>query len=107
MIAEFLGSPGGLAVKAALVAAFLDFLTGVWRAYQDERLAFDQVAAFVRKHLAGRVLPLTILVVAGYWSGDLALNVAAAGALTAYYTETIASVWSAIRVPGSSRIPID
>lgn len=105
--AEFLGTPGGIAVQAALVAAFLDFFVGVWRAYQDEQLALDAIGAFIRKHLLGRVFPLTLLVVAGYLTGAVQLNAAAAAALTVYYGETIASVWASISLPGSSRIPTD
>jgi hypothetical protein len=105
VIAEFLASPAGLAVKAALAAAFLDFVTGVWRAWRDDRLALDQLAAFVRKHLAGRVLPLTILAVAAYVSDDAALIASTIAGLGAYAIETTASVYAALGVPGSSRIP--
>ena len=104
---EFLASPAGLAMKAALVAAFLDFVTGLWRAYQDDVLAMDAIGAFIRKHLMGRVLPLSILAWVAYLSQDAALIAAAAAGLTAYGVETTASVYSALRVPGSARIPID
>lgn len=107
MIADFLASPAGIAVKLALLAAFVDFATGTWRAWQDGVFALDQLAAFIRKHLGGRVLPLTVLALAGYASGDVAINTAAAAALTAYGAETLGSVYAALRVPGSSRIPID
>lgn len=107
MIAEFLASPAGLAVKGALIAAFLDLGTGLWRAYQDKTLALDQVAAFLRKHVLGRVFPLTLLVIASYASGDLAATTAAAAGLTLYAAETMASVYAALRIPGSSKVPTD
>lgn len=107
MIADFLASPAGIAVQAALVAAFLDFATGVWRAYQDQIFALDAIGAFIRKHLLGRVFPLTLLAIAGWATGSVGINTAAAAALTAYYAETIGSVYAALKVPGSSRIPID
>lgn len=104
---EFLASPAGLAMKGALIAAFLDFVTGVWRAYQDDVLALDAIGAFIRKHLLGRVLPLSIMAWVAWSTGDMAMTLAAAAALTTYGVETIASVYSALRVPGSARIPID
>jgi hypothetical protein len=104
---EFLASPAGLAMKAALAAAFLDFATGVWRAYQDQRLALDAIGAMIRKHLLGRVLPLSLLAWVAYVTKDPAMLAAAAAALTLYGTETTASIYAALKVPGSSRVPID
>lgn len=99
MLEDFLNSPAGLAVKAALIAAFLDFAFGAFAALRDGVFALDSVAAFVRKHLLGRVLPVGVLAVMGYLSGDVAMNAAAAAALTAYAVETMASIYASIRVP--------
>src|SRR5687767_5527906 len=46
-ITEFLNSTGGLAVKGALVAAFLDFAFGIFAAVKDGTFAIDAVAAFL------------------------------------------------------------
>lgn len=104
---EFLDAPIGLVCKLALMAAFVDFATGVWRAYQDGIFALDAMGAFIRKHLGGRVLPLSVIAFLGWASGDLTLQAGAAAGLVVYYGETIGSVWSALKVPGSARIPID
>lgn len=98
MLAEFLASPAGLALKAALVAAFLDFAFGSFAALRDGVFALDSLAAFVRKHLLGRVLPVGLLAVMGYLTADLAMNMAAAAALTAYAVETMASIYASISV---------
>lgn len=98
MLVDFLASPAGLALKAALVAAFLDFAFGTYAALRDGVFALDSVAAFVRKHLLGRVLPVGTLAIAGYLTGDLAMNAAAAAALTAYAVETMASIYGSIAV---------
>lgn len=96
MITEFLESAAGLALKGALVAAFLDFAFGVFAALRDGSFALDAVAAFVRKHLLGRVFPVGTLAIMGYISGDLAMNAAAAAALTAYAVETMGSIYGSL-----------
>jgi hypothetical protein len=103
-MAEFLASTAGLAVKGALVAAFLDFAFGVFAAFRDGTFAVDAVAAFLRKHLLGRVLPISLLVGAGYLSGDMAMQLAGAAALTAYTTETLGSIYGSIRPPAASEV---
>lgn len=90
--AAFLAAPAGLALKGALVAAFLDFITGAFAALRDGTFALDALAAFLRKHILGRVAPLAALLAGGYIAGDDLLLVFAIGGLTAYAAETIASV---------------
>lgn len=99
---EFLASTSGLAVKAALIAAFLDFAFGVFAALRDGTFAIDALAAFLRKHLVGRVLPVSVLAVAGYYTGDQIMIAAAAASLTAYSAETLGSIYGSIRPPAPS-----
>jgi len=105
-IQDFLASPAGLAIKGALAAAFLDFAFGVFGALRDGTFAIDAVAAFVRKHLLGRVLPVSILATVGYLSGDQVMIAAAAAALTAYAAETLASIYQSIKPSGDGTDPI-
>ena len=108
MLVDFLASPAGLAVKGALVAAFLDFAFGVFAALRDGTFALDAVAAFVRKHLLGRVFPVSVLAIAGYLTGDLAMNAAAAAALTAYAVETMGSIYGSLASKDSpTDIPVE
>jgi hypothetical protein len=109
-IADFLASPPGLAVKAALVAAFADFAIGTLAALRDGVFALDSVAAFVRKHLLGRVFPVGLLAVLGYVTNDQVMIAAAGVALTAYAAETLGSIYGSIKVPDkdpASAIPTD
>ena len=99
-----INSPAGLAIKGALIAAFLDFAFGVFAASRDGTFALDALAAFVRKHLLGRVFPLSVLALVGYYSGDAAMIGAAGIALTAYAAETMASIYGSIRPPAQSEI---
>lgn len=102
MLSDFIGSTAGLAVKGALIAAFLDFAFGIFAAVKDGTFAIDAVAAFVRKHLAGRVFPLSLLALMAYLSGDPFMTAAAAGGLTAYAAETLGSIYGSIRPPAAS-----
>lgn len=102
-IADLLSSPAGLAIKGALIAAFLDFAFGVFAAVKDGTFAIDAVAAFVRKHLLGRVLPVSILALVGYISQDSLMIGAAAAALAAYTAETLGSIYGSIRPPAATQ----
>jgi hypothetical protein len=97
--AAFLNSPAGIAVKAALAAAFLDFATGSFAALRDGTFTLDALAAFVRKHVLGRVAPITAVLAAGYASGDQVLIAAAIAMLTAYAAETVSSVLGNLNPP--------
>lgn len=101
---HFLNDPIGIAVKGALVAAFLDFAFGVFAALRDGTFAIDALAAFVRKHLLGRVFPVGTLAVTAYLTGDAFMAAAAIAALTAYALETLGSIYGSIRPPAQSEI---
>lgn len=88
----FLSAPAGLALKAMLLWAFLDFATGSFAAVRDGSFALDVLAAFLRKHLVGRVMPIAVLLVAAHYTGDLALAAGAIAAAGAYTFETASSV---------------
>jgi len=110
MLTEFLQSTQGYALQAALVAAFLDFAFGVFAALRDGTFALDAVAAFVRKHLLGRVFPIGLLAGMSYLTGDAVMAAAAIAALTAYAAETLASIYGSIRVPDKNpetAIPVE
>jgi len=101
MLELFLNSDAGHALDALLLVAFLDFVTGTYAALADGTFALDAIAAFLRKHILGRVAPLATLLVVGYFGGQ-AGQVFLAGAIAgsaAYVAETAASVWGNIRPP--------
>jgi len=100
----FIDSTSGLAIKGALAAAFLDFAFGVFAALRDGTFAIDALAAFLRKHLVGRVLPVSLLAVVGYYTGDAVMIAAGAAALTAYAAETLGSIYGSIRPPAASEV---
>ena len=101
-IEQFLSSTAGLAVKGALIAAFLDLAFGVFAAVKDGTFAIDAIAAFLRKHIMGRVAPLTTLAVAAHYSGDPVMLATAAGGLTLYAAETLGSIYGSLNPPAPS-----
>lgn len=103
---EFLNSEAGLAVQGLLVVAFADFVTGTFAALRDGTFAIDAIAAWVRKHIAGRVAPIGTLLVLGYFGGQ-AGQVFLAGALVAgaaYVTETAGSILGNLNPPPASEV---
>lgn len=102
MFASFLADPAGIALKGLLLAAFLDFVFGVYAAARDGTFAIDSVAAFVRKHLLGRVAPIGTLLVIAYITHDAVMTTAAAASGAAYVAETLGSVYGSIRPPAAS-----
>ena len=104
-LSAFLADPAGLAVKGALVAAFLDFAFGVFAAFRDGSFALDSLAAFVRKHLLGRVLPVSLLAIVAYVTRDAAMAAAAILSLSAYTVETLASIYGSIKPPAEGESP--
>lgn len=102
MLNDFLADPLGLAVQGAVVAAFLDLAFGVFAAFRDGTFALDSLAAFIRKHLLGRVLPSATLAVTAYLTGNQLMAAASIGALSAYGAETLASIFYSIKPPSPS-----
>ena len=101
-ISGFLASPEGLALKAALALTAVDFLFGVYAALKDGTFALDVVAAFLRKHLVGRVFPIGTLLLIGYYSHSPEMSAAGLAAGAAYLAETAASVYGSINPPPPS-----
>lgn len=105
-LAQFLGSDAGTALKGLLIVAFLDFATGSFAALRDGTFALDALAAFVRKHILGRVAPIGTLLVVGYFGGTNG-QIFLAGAIasgTAYIAETAASVLGNLNPPRESDV---
>lgn len=103
----FLHSPAGAALLTMVGVAFADFATGVFAALRDGTFALDALAAFLRKHIWGRVAPIGFLLTVGYFGGEgvgqlfLAAAIAAA---TAYAAETAASVLGNLNPPKESDV---
>lgn len=98
----FIASPAGTALLAMVVVAFADFVTGVFAALRDGTFSVDAIAAFLRKHIWGRVAPIGTLLVLGYFGGDTVGQLFMASAVaagTAYAAETAASILGNLNPP--------
>jgi hypothetical protein len=103
----FLDSPAGIALIAMVGAAFADFLTGSFAALRDDTFTVDALAAFLRKHIWGRVAPIGTLLALGYFGGDGIGNLFMASAIaaaTAYAAETAASILGNLNPPKSADV---
>lgn len=103
----FIDSPAGTALLAMVAVAFADFITGTFAAFRDGTFALDSIAAFLRKHIAGRVGPIGVLLVLGYFGGDTVgqlFMAAALAAATAYAAETAASILGNLNPPKASDV---
>lgn len=102
----FLNSGAGLALQGLLVAAFGDFATGTLAALRDGTFSADALAAWVRKHIAGRVAPIGVLLYLSFYGGPAGVVFAAgaAAAAASYVTETVASVWGNLAPPKAADI---
>jgi hypothetical protein len=108
-LATFLDSEAGLALKGLLIVSFLDFATGTFAALRDGTFALDAIAAFVRKHILGRVAPIGLLLTVGYFGGAAgqAFLAAAIAASAAYVAESAASVLGNLNPPRESDVKAD
>lgn len=107
-LTTFIQSPAGTALLAMVGVAFADFATGVFAALRDGSFSIDQIAAFLRKHIWGRVAPIGTLLVLGYFGGEAIGQLFMASAVaagTAYAAETAASIVDNLRGGGENPVP--
>lgn len=103
----FIDSQAGAALIAMVGVAFADFATGTFAALRDGTFALDSIAAFLRKHIAGRVAPIGVLLLLGYFGGGTISQLFMASAIaagTAYAAETASSILGNLNPPAPSDV---
>jgi hypothetical protein len=99
LLREFFASAAGTAALGVLVVAVLDFVLGVMAAVRDDVFELSAVAAFLRKHILGRVLPIWLLLFVGYITNGLEFGSiplilgVGIGAAGVYVAETLGDVF--------------
>ena len=73
-LGEFFASDAGKAGVLVLVLALVDFVLGVAAAWRDNTFQLDAVAAWLRKHIAGRVFPIWVLLFAGHFTAGIQIS---------------------------------
>lgn len=121
-IVSFFDTPAGSAVVLLFALAVLDFAVGTFAAIRDDVFQVESIAAWLRKHLAGRVLPIVAVLIIGHLAGGLTIDDGVTGLLdagtiitgigiagaAAYILETIASLReSFVPKPGTREVPQD
>jgi len=119
-ITEFFGTPAGAAIVALFALASLDLILGILAAFRDDVFTAGSLAAWIRKHIAGRVLPITAVLLIAHMTGGLSfeggevispgtvLTTIGLGMAATYVLETIASIRDSLQAqPGSRSVPRD
>lgn len=96
----FFASTSGQIALWVVVLPVLDWVLGVLAAIRDGTFTLDSVASFLRKHVAGRVVPIWMLLLVGFFADQWLVPVVDVPALTAvgmaaaglYVAETIGSI---------------
>lgn len=102
-IAAFLSTPSGIAGKGLLILTFVVFALGVFAAVRDSTFEWKYVDSFVRTTIAGKVLPVLLLLFVGYLAGDplfTAPGLAAAAVVTAGMASAL---WESLKQLGLSK----
>ena len=89
------------AIIAVAVLAVLDFVTGSLRAIANSTFTLDAFDVWVRKQIAGRVIPIILVLVSGTIVGDIGVgdfhfNVLTATALLAAATFAVSTAKSIV-----------
>jgi hypothetical protein len=120
-VTTFFNTPAGTAIVLLFALATLDFVLGTLAALRDNVFDLTAVAAWLRKHIAGRVLPITAVLLTGHLAGGLSFEQDGIGALIdpgtvltgigltmagAYIAETVASIRDSL-TPGTATVPVD
>lgn len=93
----FLAAPAGQAAEAVLLLGIVDLVLGIAAAFRDNVFSVEAVAAWLRSTLAGRILPIWVLLFVGYFGQgvgtDLPLLLAAGlGAAGLFTVETVGNI---------------
>jgi hypothetical protein len=103
----FFAAPEGIALYGVIVIGLADFIIGVSMAVRDGTFRMDAVAAWLRKHLAGRIAPIVGLLALGSFGAQPALSLLAAAWAAGYLAETLASIQSSISTNTKQAVPED
>ena len=99
VVAAFQG-PTGVAITGVAVLGLLELITGALRAFASGQFAWSLVDTWVRTDLAGRILPITVVLIAGAAAPDLSvlgvqvdiLTTTGLAAAAVYAAATLASI---------------
>lgn len=122
-IVAFFDTLAGKAILLMSALAALDFALGVFRALRDGTFQCDSLASWLRKHIAGRVLPTFAVLIVGnivggisIESGDIVGSVLSPGTIlttlglgmaSAYILETISSLKDSLDPAKANPVPTE
>lgn len=103
------------AIELVAIVAILDFILGTLRAFANHTFTLEAFDVWVRVQLAGRVLPIILVLVAGTVVGDVAIadfhfNVLTATALAAaaaFVASTAKSIADSLNANAPDPVPTE
>jgi hypothetical protein len=117
-IVAFFNTDTGRYAGLVLLLPLVDWVLGVLAAARDGTFQLDSVAAFIRKHILGRVFPIWLLMFVGYVTQSLVIpgvdwplfSTFGTGLALIYIAETIGSImrsWGPLAAPGEPQTLIN
>lgn len=95
---EFAASGAGQAASAVFAVGFVDFVLQILADLRDDKFKLDSAAEWLRTDLAGKILPIWVLLFVGYYvqgvqfSNIPLLLAAGVGAAAVYVAEVIGNI---------------
>lgn len=96
-LTAFLATPAGVAIQGLLVGTFVVWALGVVAALRDGTFDLSSLGSFVRSTLMGRVVPILIVLAAGYTTNDQLLTTGGIAAAAAVAAEMVGSALDSIK----------
>lgn len=109
-IDAFFASQAGQLALWVLILPVVDFLAGTAAAIRDGTFELDRIAAWLRKHLAGRIFPIWLFLLVGHFTSEwtlpvidvpaiLSIGIAAAGLYIAETAGSLLRSWGPTQGP--------
>ena len=103
------------AVQGVLVVGLIEFATGVIRAISNRSFSLDYVDVWVRSQLAGRIVPILLVLLGSRLGGDLtvgefSLNLLATAGLAAaaaYVAAAAKSIVDSVNPSAPDEMPVE
>jgi len=111
MLTALMEGPAGMAMSGVVILAIVELVTGIAKAFASKQFDVTLVDAWVRKTVAGRVIPILILLIAGEAVPDMSvlgldINILSTTGLAAAATFAVAALGSITdNIRGSTDTP--
>lgn len=114
VVSAFQG-PTGVAIWGVAILALVELVTGVLKAFASSQFSFSLIDVWVRTQLAGRILPIIVLLIASAAAPDFSvlgvdvniLTTAGLAAAATYAASAVASIVSNVTPSATDTPPVE